>query len=171
MKRTKIIATLGPATDTREAIDSLIRAGVDVVRLNFSHGSAEEHIRLAELVRDRACAGGGHVGIMVDLQGPKIRIGKFVDGFVKLAEGDKFSIDHKVDINAGDSEVVGCTYQFLNEDLNRGDTLVLDDGRITLWVNEIDGTRINCVVRIGGKLSNNKGINVKGGGLSSEALT
>ncbi len=171
MRRTKIIATLGPATDSPKAIDGLIRAGVDVVRLNFSHGSAKEQIARAEIVRDRARASGRQVGVMVDLQGPKIRVGKFKDGFVKLAAGDKFKIDCKMDLDAGTDEAVGCTYDLLHKDLKRGDTLVLDDGRITLWIKEISGVKINCVVRVGGILSDNKGINVKGGGLSTAALT
>lgn len=171
MRRTKIIATLGPATDSAKAIDGLIRAGVDVVRLNFSHGNAKDHIERAETVRDRARASGRQVGVMVDLQGPKIRVGRFEGGFVKLASGDKFRIDCEMDLAAGTSEIVGCTYRFLHEDLKRGDTLVLDDGRIVLWIKEIDGTKINCVVRMGGILSDNKGINVKGGGLSAAALT
>jgi len=171
MKRTKIIATLGPATGSPEAIDALIRAGIDVVRLNFSHGSAKEHINHAEIVRDRARASGRQVGVMVDLQGPKIRIGKFIEGFVTLDEDSEFAIDCEQDIDNGNSKSAGCTYNLLYEDIKRGDTLMLDDGRIVLWVKAIDGAKVNCVVKVGGILSDNKGINVKGGGLSVRALT
>jgi len=171
LKRTKIIATLGPATASPEEIDNLIRAGIDVVRLNFSHGSAKEHIERAEIVRDRAQASGRQVGVMVDLQGPKIRIGKFTEGYIKLSANDAFTIDGDLDLESGNEKSVGSTYNFLHQDLKRGDTLLLDDGRIVLWVKEIDGAKINCVVKVGGILSDSKGINVKGGGLSVEALT
>jgi pyruvate kinase len=170
-RRTKIIATLGPATDTSEALDELIEAGIDVVRLNFSHGTEEEHLKRAESVRNRARAHGRQVGVMVDLQGPKIRIGKFESGTIQLKDGDKFCIDMELDLRKGSQEAVGSTYNKLNEDLSRGDTLLLDDGRIALWVIEIDGAKINCKVTQGGKLSDNKGINLHGGGLSAAALT
>jgi pyruvate kinase len=171
MKRTKIIATLGPATSTPEAIDKLVQAGIDVVRLNFSHGEAEKHLEMAEVVRDRARASGRQVGVMVDLQGPKIRIGHFIDGKITLKEGDEFSIDHNYDAEQGNQEIVGCTYASLHQDLKRGDTMLLDDGRIEIWVKDVVDTRVTGVVRTGGVLSNNKGINVKGGGLSAAALT
>ncbi len=171
LRRTKIIATLGPATDSPEALDRLIEAGIDVVRLNFSHGTEEEHLNRAETVRNRARAHGRQVGVVADLQGPKIRIGKFENGKIDLAEGDSFCIDMDLDINAGNQEAVGSTYKLLNEDVSRGDSLLLDDGRIVLWVSEVDGARIQCRVTTGGTLSNNKGINLQGGGLSAAALT
>ena len=170
-RRTKIIATLGPSTDDPKALDAMIEAGVDVVRLNFSHGTREEHLARAEYVRNRARAFGRQVGVMGDLQGPKIRTGKFATGPVNLAEGSDFSIDTALDLKAGSAEVVGSTYSNLHEDVKRGDTLLLDDGRIVLWVDQIVGTRIQCRVVVGGELSNNKGINVQGGGLSAGALT
>ncbi len=171
LRRTKIIATLGPATDSPEALDRLIEAGIDVVRLNFSHGSEEEHLNRAETVRNRARAHGRQVGVIADLQGPKIRIGRFEDGAIELAEGDSFCLDMELDINAGNQQAVGSTYKSLNEDVSRGDSLLLDDGRIVLWVSEVDGPKIQCRVTTGGKLSNNKGINLQGGGLSAAALT
>jgi pyruvate kinase len=170
-RRTKIIATLGPATDDPKALDAMIEAGVDVVRLNFSHGTREEHLARAENVRNRARAFGRQVGVMGDLQGPKIRIGKFANGPIDLAEGGDFTIDTALDLNAGNAESVGSTYTNLHEDVKRGDNLLLDDGRIVLWVDQIVGTRIQCRVVVGGELSNNKGINVQGGGLSAGALT
>ncbi|MBT3309276.1 MAG: pyruvate kinase [Gammaproteobacteria bacterium] len=171
LRRTKIVATLGPATDSPEALDKLIEAGIDVVRLNFSHGSEEEHLNRAETVRNRARAHGRQVGVMADLQGPKIRIGKFVGGKIQLAEGDAFCIDMGMEIDAGTQEAVGTTYKELHNDLSRGDSLLLDDGRIVLWVRDVDGNKVNCRVTVGGALSNNKGINLQGGGLSAAALT
>ncbi len=170
-RRTKIIATLGPATDDPKALDAIIDAGVDVVRLNFSHGSREEHVARAETVRNRARAFGRQVGVMGDLQGPKIRTGRFANGPVELVEGADFAIDTALEINAGNSEVVGSTYGNLHEDVKRGDTMLLDDGRIVLWIDQVTGTRIQCRVVVGGELSNNKGINLQGGGLSTGALT
>jgi pyruvate kinase len=171
LRRTKIVATLGPATDSLEAVDKLIEAGIDVVRLNFSHGTEEEHINRAEMVRNRARAHGRQVGVMADLQGPKIRIGKFVEGAVELAEGDHFCLDMELDINSGTREAVGSTYKTLHQDVSRGDSLLLDDGRFVLWVREVEGCKIHCRVTQGGTLSNNKGINLQGGGLSAAALT
>ena len=171
IKRTKIIVTLGPATNSPEILERIIKAGVDVVRLNFSHGTAQDHIKQAETVRNRARAVGRQVGVMVDLQGPKIRIGKFLSGKIKLKENDLFCIDTNLDINSGDRNSVGCTYKQLSTDLNRGDTLLLDDGRIVLWVRKIADFAIHCRVKVGGILSSNKGINVQGGGLSASSIT
>jgi len=170
-RRTKIVATLGPATDDPKALDDLIQAGVDVVRANFSHGSAEDHLRRAEQVRDRARAHGRQVGVLADLQGPKIRTERFKAGKVNLNEGDRFILDGACATNDGDEERVGITYKELSNDVNRGDTLLLDDGRIVLWVEEVEGQEIICKVQVGGALSNNKGINRMGGGLSAAALT
>jgi pyruvate kinase len=171
LRRTKIVATLGPATDSPEALDKLIEAGVDVVRLNFSHGSEEEHLNRAETVRNRARAHGRQVGVIADLHGPTIRIGRFIEGKVELVEGDSFCLDMGLDINSGTKDAVGSTYKKLHEDLSRGDSLLLDDGRIALWVKEVEGDKIYCRVTTGGALSNNKGINLQGGGLSAAALT
>jgi pyruvate kinase len=170
-RRTKIVATLGPATDDPKVLDDLIAAGVDVVRLNLSHDTQERPRERAERVRDRAWAAGRQVGVLVDLQGPKIRIGRFADGPIKLAAGDRFAIDAACPLDAGDRERVGTTLPSLVDDVSRGDTLLLDDGAIELWVEEVSGPRIDCKVVIGGPLSNNKGINKKGGGLSAPALT
>ncbi len=171
MRRTKIVATLGPATDDPKVLDGVIEAGVDVVRLNFSHGSAEEHRRRAESVRNRARAYGRQVGVIADLQGPKIRIDRFADGHIQLEEGDSFILDAALDPDSGNRQRVGITYKALPNDVKRGDTLLLDDGQIVMWVDEVVDQEIRCRVVVGGKLSNNKGINRQGGGLSAEALT
>jgi len=169
IRRTKIVATLGPASNDPKVLDRMIEAGVDVVRLNFSHGSAEEHIQSAELVRSLAKTRGRAVGVLVDLQGPKIRIGKFKDDKVTLKEGERFVLD--ADCKLGDQGRVGLDYQDLVKDVSRGSTLLLDDGRIELWVEEVQGNQVISKVVRGGTLSNNKGINRKGGGLSAAALT
>jgi len=171
LRRTKIVATLGPATDDPKVIDKLMEAGVDVVRLNFSHDLPEVHRKRAEAARERAHAHGRHVGILVDLQGPKIRIGKFKDGPVRLVEGQKFIIDIDCPLDQGTVERVGTTYKPLVDDVSRGATLLLDDGRIVLWVDSVAGSEVVCRVVVGGELSNNKGINRQGGGLSAAALT
>lgn len=171
LRRTKIVATLGPATDDPKVLDDLISAGVDVVRINFSHGEAAEHKQRAETVRNRARACGRQVGVLMDLQGPKIRIARFVDSKITLNEGDHFILDAAMDDHAGTQERVGLTYKTLPEDVSRGDTLLLDDGLIQMWVNEVKGAEIHCRVVVGGALSNNKGINRQGGGLSAAALT
>jgi pyruvate kinase len=170
-RRTKIVATLGPATDDPDIIDRLIDAGVDVVRINLSHGSHEEHAKRADHVRNRARACGRQVGVLVDLQGPKIRCGAFAGGPVQLAEGDTFTLDVDYPIDQGNREIVGCTYKQLPIDLNRGDTLMVNDGKIVLWVDQVDGSKVICKVKVGGELSDNKGINKQGGGLSAPALT
>lgn len=170
-RRTKILATLGPATDDPKMLDKVIEAGVDVVRINFSHGSPEEHIERAERVRNRARAHGRQVGVLCDLQGPKIRIDKFKDGKIELAEGDTFTLDAECPPDAGDQQRVGIAYKQLPDDVSRGDTLLLDDGRLVLWVDQVEGPRIICRVVVGGTLSDRKGINRQGGGLSAPALT
>jgi pyruvate kinase len=170
-RRTKIVATLGPATDGIEVMDELVAAGVDVVRLNLSHDTHGRHRNRAEHIRDRAWASGRQVAVLVDLQGPKIRIGKFEDEAIELQVDDRFCIDTACPLDGGDRRRVGTTYPQLIEDVARGDTLLLDDGAIELWVERVDGSEIGCKVVVGGKLSNNKGINKKGGGLSAPALT
>ena len=171
MRRTKIIATLGPATDDPKIMDRMIEAGVDVVRINFSHGSHAEHQERAEKVRNRARAHGRQVGLLCDLQGPKIRIERFKEGKVVLQEGDTFILDTAWDPDGGTVERVGMAYKSLPEDVSRGDTLLLDDGRIVLWVDSVEGTEVICRVVVGGELSDRKGLNRQGGGLSAPALT
>lgn len=171
LRRTKIVATLGPATDDPQVLDKLFEAGVDVVRLNFSHDKPEVHMKRAEAARERAHAHGRHVGILVDLQGPKIRVGKFKNGSIKLTEGDTFTINAEHPINEGNQQCVGTTYKALPDDVARGATLLLDDGRIALWVDQVSGSEVICRVVVGGTLSDNKGINRQGGGLSAAALT
>ncbi|GAB6035233.1 pyruvate kinase [Galenea microaerophila] len=171
MRRTKIVATLGPATDREGEIDKMIQAGLDVVRINMSHGDPEEHLNRAKQVREAAKKYDREIGILVDLQGPKIRIGRFAEGVVDLHPGDKFALDVNVPINEGNNKEVGITYEKLPEDVKPGDRLLLDDGRLVLEVTEVHGQRIETVVVVGGKLSNNKGINLLGGGLSADALT
>ncbi len=170
-RRTKIVATLGPATDDPKVLDQMIEAGLDVVRLNFSHGSAEEHRMRAEAASNRARAYGRHIGVLADLQGPKIRIERFKNTQVTLEEGAKFTLGTEWDSEGGTAEGVGISYRELVNDVKRGDTLLLDDGRIVLWVDQVTASEIKCRVVVGGGLSNNKGINRQGGGLSARALT
>ncbi len=168
-RHTKIVATLGPASNAPESLEKLLRAGVDVVRLNFSHGKAEDHIALANTVREIAAKLGRPVGILADLQGPKIRVGKFENGKITLETNDRFILDARCDL--GNQERVGLDYKDLPKDVSAGNTLLLDDGRIVLEVERVFGHEIHTVVRHGGDLSNNKGINREGGGLSAPALT
>lgn len=169
LRRTKIIATLGPASSNPKVLARMIEAGLDVVRVNFSHGSAAEHRKHVELVRSLARKAGRAVGVLVDLQGPKIRIGRFRDGRVTLKAGERFVLD--AECTMGDERTVGLDYENLPNDVRPGDTLLLDDGRIVLGVSSVRGPRIHCVVEQGGVLSNNKGINRRGGGLTAPALT
>ncbi len=152
-------------------LDKILEAGVDVVRINFSHGSAQEHIERAERVRNRARAHGRQVGVLADLQGPKIRIEKFKDGEIFLEEGETFILDTQCGDLDGNIERVGLAYKELPKDVKRGDTLLLDDGRVVLWVEESNDTQVICRVVVGGTLSDRKGINRQGGGLSAPALT
>ena len=168
-RSTKIVATLGPASGDRNVITRMCSAGVDVVRLNFSHGAREEHLARAELVREVSRTLGRTVGIMCDLQGPKIRVGKFEKGRVMLAKGDVFTLDATCEL--GDERRVGLDYRELNRDVKSGDVLLLDDGRLVLDVQKVVGSEIVTTVRVGGELSNNKGINRQGGGLTAPALT
>ena len=169
MRSTKIVATLGPASSDPAVLERMIRAGVDVVRLNFSHGTAADHEARAELVRETCRKVGRTVGIMADLQGPKIRVGKFKDGKVALQPGDAFILDAACAL--GDAGRVGLDYKELPRDVKAGDVLLLDDGKIVLDVREVRGHEIHTVTRHGGTLSNNKGINRQGGGLTAPALT
>ena len=168
-RATKIVATIGPASNTPDILKRMIEAGVDVVRLNFSHGTAEDHVARAQMVRDAAAACGREIAIMADLQGPKIRVGKFKDGKIELVKGEKFILDAKCEI--GDQDRVGLDYKELPNDLKPDDVLLLNDGLIVLVVTQVKGSEIHTTVKIGGELSNNKGINRQGGGLSAPALT
>lgn len=170
-RRTKIVATLGPATDDPEVLEKLFHAGIDVVRLNFSHGSAQDHIDRAANVRAMALKTKRRVGILADLQGPKIRIARFANNKVWLNEGQDFALDINLGENEGDHSQVGITYQPLAREVSEGSRLLLDDGRVVLDVISSDGERVECKVVVGGSLSNNKGINLLGGGLSASALT
>ena len=170
-RRTKIIATLGPATDDEQVMSQLIDAGIDLVRLNFSHGTMEEHKRRVEMVRRISEKKNYNVGVLGDLQGAKLRIGRFVDGKIILHPGDKFNLDADLDLESGTQEVVGFTYKGLINDVTPGDTLLLDDGRIALSIDSIDGKIVKTTVEIGGELSSNKGMNRMGGGLSAACIT
>lgn len=171
LRRTKILATLGPATDTVERIEAIIKAGANVVRMNFSHGTAQDHTERAAKVRQCAAKLGKYVAILGDLQGPKIRVAKFAEGSIKLAIGDSFILDAEMGRDEGHQDAVGIDYKALPQDVSAGDILLLDDGRIQLRVTGVDGNKVHTEVTVGGKLSNNKGINRLGGGLSAEALT
>lgn len=171
LRRTKIVATLGPATDREGELERMIQAGVDVVRINMSHGSPEEHIARAQRVRELAEKFDHEVGVLVDLQGPKIRIARFAENKIFLEKGDKFALDNNVGKNDGNQHEVGLTYKNLPYDVKPGDMLLLDDGRLVFQVDNVEGERVNTTVVVGGTLSNNKGINLQGGGLSAAALT
>lgn len=171
LRRTKIIATLGPATDKPGMLRHVLEEGVDVIRLNLSHGSGEQHERRASEARAMAAELGREVGVLADLQGPKIRIEKFANGPVTLEAGQAFLLDCRNDAPIGDETRVGVSYLTLYRDVKPGDTLLLDDGLITLCVEDIDDTNIHTSVLVGGMLSDRKGINRMGGGLSVAALT
>lgn len=167
---TKIVATLGPASNTVELLEQMINAKVSVVRLNFSHGTAQDHIDRAAMVREAARRTGREVAIMADLQGPKIRVGKFAEGKVMLEQGKKFILDGER-TELGDIKAVGLDYKDLPRDLKAGDVLLLNDGLIVLKVDAVKGEAVHTTVVVGGVLSNNKGINKQGGGLTAPALT
>ncbi len=171
VRRTKIVTTLGPAVDVDDVLVRMIAAGVDVVRLNLSHGTHDEHRRRVAAVRAAAASQGRDVGVLFDLQGPKIRIECFRAGPIELMEGAEFTLDCALASDAGDGERVGVTYKNLPHDVSVGDTLVLADGEIVLTVHEIENEKVCCRVEMGGMLSDHKGLNRRGGGLSAEALT
>ena len=171
LRRTKIVATLGPATSSPEVLKRIISAGTDVVRLNFSHGSPADHKQRAETVLQAAKEAGRHVALLADLQGPKIRVARFINNKVQLHEGQAFILDPSMDLEAGTEQAVGLDFPSLAKDLNKDDILLLDDGRIVLKVMHISEGKVHTRVEIGGPLSNNKGINLQGGGLSAPALT
>ena len=170
MRATKIVATLGPASSSPEMLERMIRHGVDVVRLNFSHGTAQDHIDRAALVREAAQRAGREVAIMADLQGPKIRVGKFAGGRTELRPGQAFVLDAGR-TEPGDNDAVGLDYKDLPRDVRPGDTLLLNDGLLRLTVDRVIGEQVHTTVVVGGELSNNKGINKAGGGLTAPALT
>ncbi|MCP5092541.1 MAG: pyruvate kinase [Gammaproteobacteria bacterium] len=170
-RRTKIVATLGPASDDPGILRQMIESGMDVARLNFSHGEADDHRRRADALRKAAAECGRDVGLLGDLQGPKIRIRRFADHSVVLSDSDSFFLDSSLGLMDGNQEGVGVALETLHEDLKVDDVLLLNDGMITLKVDRIEGTRISTTVVNGGILSDHKGINLKGGGLSAAALT
>ncbi len=167
---TRIVATLGPASSSLEILAAMIQAGVNVVRLNFSHGSAQDHIDRANLVREASKLVGREVAIMADLQGPKVRVGKFAAGKIQLQMGQSFVLDASR-TELGDEQGVGLDYKELPRDVKKGDVLLLNDGLIVMTVEKVVGEQVHTTVTIGGELSNNKGINKKGGGLTAPALT
>jgi pyruvate kinase len=169
LRGTKIVATVGPASNDLETLVSMLKAGVNVVRLNFSHGKAQDHIDRANLVRKAAEVCGIEIAIMADMQGPKIRIGKFENSKIQIENGDQFILD--ADCALGNQERVGLDYKALPRDVKPKDVLLLNDGLIVLIVDKIIGNEIHTTVKIGGELSNNKGINRQGGGLTAPALT
>jgi pyruvate kinase len=169
-RATKIVATLGPASSEPALLEEMIRAGVNVVRLNFSHGKAQDHVDRARMVREAAQRAGREVAIMADLQGPKIRVGKFAEGKVMLEPGARFVLDASRQ-EPGDLQGVGLDYKELPRDVKPGDVLLLNDGLIVLTVDAVRGDAVHTTVKLGGELSNNKGINKKGGGLTAPALT
>lgn len=171
LKRTKIVATLGPSTDPVGTLERLLRAGVNVFRLNFSHGTTAEHRQRITQVREASRKTGIPVALLGDLQGPKIRIARFLNQKITLTPNDHFTLDAGMDPSAGDQQAVGIDYKQLPDDCQPGDILLLDDGRIQLKVEKIEDAKILTRVLIGGVLSNNKGINRLGGGLSVNALT
>ena len=171
MRRTKIIATVGPSTDKPGMLEKVLLAGVDLFRVNYSHQSHADHERRVAEIRKAAASLNIEVGIICDLQGPKIRIEKFTGGKITLGEGDSFTIDTKMENDAGNQDQVGVTYKDLAKDVKVGNKLLVDDGKLVLKVAEITGHQIKCEVLMGGVLSNSKGINLQGGGLSAAALT
>ncbi len=171
LRHTKIVATLGPATDDPAVLADMLKEGLDVARVNFSHGDREDHRRRMGAVRACAESSGRSVGLLADLQGSKVRIESFRDGRVTLRDGARFFLDAGLAEGEGSEERVGVTYRQLAADVNRGDTLLLDDGRIVLWVEHVAGDEIETRVVVGGELSDHKGINRQGGGLSAAVLT
>ena len=171
MRRTKIIATLGPASYSKKVLSAMVDAGVDMVRINMSHGDVEGHVKHIHLVRTLAKKANRFIAVLIDLQGPKIRIARFINSRVTLKKGAQFALDAALLEFAGDETQVGIDYKELPKDVKTGDTLLLDDGRITLTVLGVNQQRIDCKVQVGGVLSNNKGINRQGGGLTAKAIT
>ncbi len=170
-RRTKIVATMGPSCDRDGMLETLVKKGVNVFRANFSHGSHDDHARRINTVREISKRLGTEVAILADLQGPKIRVARFKENKIFLEEGATFTLDANLGTNAGDEKAVGLDYRDLPKDVGPGDVLLLDDGRIVLTVDHVVGEKVICKVTVGGELSNNKGINKQGGGLSADVLT
>ena len=171
MRRTKIIATMGPATDKPDMLENMVEAGVDLFRINYSHQTHLEHRERARALREIGARHGQEIGLIADLQGPKIRLQRFKDGAILLHDGDEFTLDPSLPDTAGNDKQVGVTYRALAQDVNPGDILLIDDGRIVMEVVNLVKAQVRCRVIVGGKLSDNKGINLQGGGLSAGALT
>ena len=171
MRRTKILATIGPASESKETLEKMVAAGMNAVRFNFSHGSVDDLRKRVDLIRTVAKEKNVHIGILADLQGPKIRIAKFKKGSINLNKNDQFVLNAELPILEGDENQVGIDYKNLPKDVIPNDILLLDDGKIILTVLKIVGAKIFCKVKVGGVLLNNKGINKKGGGLTAPALT
>ena len=171
LRRTKIVATLGPATDAPGVLEDVIRRGADVVRLNFSHGIRADQVKRVEAVRAASERVGKHVAVLGDLQGPKIRIERFAEGRVVLNEGEPFALDPAIEAHEGTARGVGISYDELARDVRPGDELILGDGQVELVVLEVRGARVEARVTVGGEVSDHKGINRRGGGLSARALT
>src|ERR1700681_406065 len=170
-RRTKIVATMGPATDDPRIVAEMVKAGLDVARINFSHGTRDSQRPRVEMVRAAAKEAGRYIGLLADLAGPKIRIESFREGKITLVEGAPFALDTALDAEAGSITEVGVAYKNLTADVQAGDTLLLADGQIVIEVEKVVGTRISGVVRSGGELSNRKGVNRQGGGISAPAVT
>ena len=171
IRRTKILATLGPSTDESDILKGILDAGVNVVRINFSHNNEKEHLARIAQIRQYEEENDVFIGVMMDLQGPKIRIASFKSEKIELKKGDQFTLDAGLAEDAGDQDSVGLSYKHLPNDLSIGNILLLDDGKIILQVEHISGKKIKTKVIQDGLLSNNKGINLRGGGLSASALT
>lgn len=169
MRRAKIVCTLGPATSTPESIRALVDAGMDVARLNLSHGTHAEHEAVYRMVREASDASGHGVGIFADLQGPKIRLGWFTQGGTRLQPGQSFTITTR-DIS-GNNEIAPTTYEGLPGDVREGDTILIDDGKVRLRVTGVEGTEVHTRVEVGGRVSDHKGINLPGVPVSVPALS
>ena len=170
IRRTKIVATLGPATDDPQILREMINAGLDAARINFSHGEQQDHRARIEALHAAAAECGREIGLMGDLQGPKIRVKRFKDSKASLQDGAKFFLDASLGLHDGNDEGVGVAYPKLHEDVKPGNVLLLNDGQITLKVDSIEDTRVHTTVVLGGILSDHKGLNRQGGGLSAPAL-
>ncbi|HIZ37219.1 MAG TPA: pyruvate kinase [Candidatus Ruania gallistercoris] len=169
MRRAKIVCTLGPATESPEMVQALVDAGMDVARINRSHGDADDHAKVIARVREAAEASGRAVAVLVDLQGPKIRLGRFVEGKHELAEGDTFTITTE-DV-PGTKELVSTTFKGLPGDVKPGDAILIDDGRVAVRVTDVTGPRVTTRVEVPGPVSNNKGLNLPGVAVNVPALS